>query len=182
LRDSEAAIKPQEANPPRFLEPAMTRPLPPFAIMLGLAGLLPFLLCSLGALSLSSDGATRSLLALVAYGATILAFLGGVHWGFALDEGGTASERVQRLRFGLGVVPSLIGWAAMLVTFIGLPTTGLLVLTAGFVATTVVEGQAARRGLVPQRYMWLRWGLSVVVVLCLVSVSLIRAFGGRVVL
>ena len=160
----------------------MTRPLPPFAIMLGLAGLLPFMLCSLGALSLSSDGATRSLLALVAYGATILAFLGGVHWGFALDEGGTASERVQRLRFGLGVVPSLIGWAAMLVTFIGLPTTGLLVLTAGFVATTVVEGQAARRGLVPQRYMWLRWGLSVVVVLCLVSVSLIRTFGGRVVL
>ncbi len=160
----------------------MTRPLPPFAIMLGLAGLLPFVLCSLGALSLSSDGATRSLLALVAYGATILAFLGGVHWGFALDEGGTASERVQRLRFGLGVVPSLIGWAAMLVTFIGLPTTGLLVLTAGFIAATVVEGQAARRGLMPQRYMWLRWGLSVVVVLCLVSVSLIRAFGGRVVL
>ena len=42
----------------------MTRPLPPFAIVLGLAGLLPFVLCSLGALSLSSDGATRSLLAL----------------------------------------------------------------------------------------------------------------------
>ena len=160
----------------------MTRPLPPFAIMLGLAGLLPFVLCSLGALSLSSDGSTRSLLALVAYGATILAFLGGVHWGFALDESSTVSERVQRLRFGLGVVPSLIGWAAMLVTFIGLPTTGLLVLTAGFIATTVVEGQAARRGLMPHRYMWLRWGLSVVVVLCLVSVSLIRAFGGRVVL
>ncbi len=160
----------------------MTRPLPPFAIMLGIAGLLPFVLCSLGALSLSSDGATRSLLALVAYGATILAFLGGVHWGFALDEGGMASDRVQRLRFGLGVVPSLIGWAAMLVTFIGLPTTGLLVLTAGFVATTAVEAQAARRHLVPQRYMWLRWGLSVVVILCLVSVSLIRAFGGRVVL
>ena len=160
----------------------MTRPLPPFAIMLGLAGLLPFVLCSLGALSLSSDGATRSLLALVAYGATILAFLGGVHWGFALDGGGAASERAQRLRFGLGVLPSLIGWAAMLVAFIGLPITGLLVLTAGFVATTVTEGQAARRGLMPRRYMWLRWGLSVVVVFCLVSVSLIRAFGGRVVL
>ncbi len=159
----------------------MTRPLPTITILLGLAGLLPFVLCSLGALSLSSDGSTRSLLALVAYGATILAFLGGVHWGFALDDG-AASERVQRARFGLGVVPSLIGWAAMLVTFIGLPTTGLLVLTAGFVATTVVEGQAARRGLMPQRYMWLRWGLSIVVVVCLVSVSLIRAFGGRVVL
>ncbi len=159
----------------------MTRPLPPIAIILGLAGLLPFVLCSLGALSLASDGSTRSLLALVAYGATILAFLGGVHWGFALD-GVVASERVQRARFGLGVVPSLIGWAAMLVTFVGLPTTGLVVLTAGFVATTVVEAQAARRGLMPQRYMWLRWGLSLVVIVCLVSVILIRAFGGRVVL
>ncbi len=160
----------------------MTRPLPPFAIVLGLAGLLPFILCSLGAVSLSSDGSTRSLLALVAYGATILAFLGGVHWGFALDGSDTPTERVQRARFGLGVVPSLIGWAAMLITFIGLPTTGLLVLTAGFIATTVVEAQATRRGLMPQRYMWLRWALSVVVVICLVSVSLIRAFGGRVVL
>ena len=160
----------------------MTRPLPPFAIVLGLAGLLPFILCSLGALSLSSDGSTRSLLALVAYGATILAFLGGVHWGFALDGSDTPSERVQRARFGLGVVPSLIGWAAMLTTFIGLPATGLLVLTAGFIATTVVEAQATRRGLMPQRYMLLRWVLSVVVVICLVSVSLIRAFGGRVVL
>ncbi len=160
----------------------MTRPLPPLAIALGLAGLLPFLLCSLGALSLSSDGATRSLLALVAYGATILAFLGGVHWGFALDGSDTPSDRVQRARFGLGVVPSLIGWAALLVTFIGLPTTGLLVLTAGFIATTVVEAQAARRGLMPQRYMWLRWALSIVVVVCLVSVCVIRAFGGRVLL
>lgn len=160
----------------------MTRPLPPIAIILGLAGLLPFLLCSLGALSPSSDGSTRSLLALVAYGSTILAFLGGVHWGFALDGSGAVSERVQRARFGLGVAPSLIGWAAMLVTFIGLPTTGLIVLTAGFVATTAVEAQAARRGLMPRRYMWLRWGLSGVVVVCLVSVILIRAFGGRVVL
>jgi hypothetical protein len=160
----------------------MTRPLPPFAIVLGIAGLLPFLICSLGVLSLSSDGSTRSLLALVAYGATILAFLGGVHWGLALDASNAASTRVQRARFGLGVVPSLIGWTAMLVTFIGLPTTGLLVLTAGFIATTVVEAQAARRGLMPKPYMWLRWGLSIVVVVCLVSVCLVRAFGGRVVL
>lgn len=160
----------------------MTRPLPPFAIVLGLAGLLPFIGCSVGALTLSSDGSTRFLLALVAYGATILAFLGGVHWGFALDGSGEPTERTQRLRFGLGVVPALIGWAAMLVTFIGLPTTGLLVLTAGFIGTTVIEAQAARRGLVPGGYMWLRWVLSIVVVVCLLSVSLVRAFGGRVVL
>lgn len=160
----------------------MTRPMPTFAILLGIAGLLPFILCSVGALSLSSDGASKSLLALVAYGATILGFLGGVHWGFALDGSSVPSERTQRARFGLGVVPSLIGWAALLVTFIGLPSIGMLVLTAGFIATTAVEAQAARRGLVPPSYMWLRWGLSIVVVVCLLSVVLIRAFGGRVVL
>jgi len=165
----------------------MHRPLPAFAILLGAAGLLPFIGCSLGALALDSDGATRALLGLVAYGAAILAFLGGVHWGFALsglapDGSATPSDRVQRLRFGLGVVPPLIGWLALLITFIGLPTPGLLVLAAGFVATTAVEAQASRRGLMPHPYMWLRWGLSIVVVVCLLSVILIRAFGGRVVL
>ena len=92
----------------------MTRRLPTFAILLGLAGLLPFAACSLGALSLEPDQADRALLALVAYGATILAFLGGVHWGFALDGSGTPTVRVQRLRFGLGVgaVPGRLGRTA----------------------------------------------------------------------
>jgi len=160
----------------------MHKPLPPFAILLGLGGLLPFIGSSLGALALDSDGAARSLFALVAYGATILAFLGGVHWGFALDGSGSPTDRVQRLRFGLGVVPSLVGWVALLVTFVGFPTTGLLVLAAGFVGTTAAEAQAARRGLMPRSYMWLRWGLSAVVLVCLLSVVLIRAFGGRIVL
>ncbi len=41
----------------------------------------------------------------------ILAFLGGVHWGFALPE---PSGRADRARLGLGVVPSLVGWVALL--------------------------------------------------------------------
>ena len=51
----------------------MTRHLPPLAILHGLGGLIPFVACSLGALMLGSDGALRSLLALIAYGAAILA-------------------------------------------------------------------------------------------------------------
>ena len=159
----------------------MSRPLPPIALALGLAGLLPFLGCSLGAVMLTSDGATKSLLALSAYGAVILAFLGGVHWGFAFDEPDTA-PRAQRLRFGLGVVPSLIGWGGLLITFLGLPTVGLLVLAAGFIGTTVVEARATQAGLMPRSYMWLRWGLSAVVIVCLVCVALVRVLGGHVVL
>ncbi len=159
----------------------MTRPLPPIALAIGLAGLIPFLGCSLGALMLTSDGATKSLLALSAYGAVILAFLGGVHWGFALDEP-QAGSRLQRLRFGLGVVPSLVGWAGLLITFVGLPTIGLMVLAAGFIGTTIVEARATQAGAMPSSYMWLRWALSAVVIVCLVSVCLVRSFGGHVTL
>lgn len=159
----------------------MTRPLPTYAILLGLAGLIPFVACSFGALALQGEWAERSLLSLLAYGATILAFLGGVHWGLALLDS-SADERVQQLRFGLGVVPSLLGWSALLLAFVGWFQTGLLLLTAGFIATTAAEAQAARRSLMPTSYMRLRWVLSAGVLACLVSVLLVRAFGGRIVL
>ena len=159
----------------------MTRKLPTYAVLLGLAGLLPFIGCSFGALALEGEWAERSLLALLAYGATILAFLGGVHWGLALLDAG-ADERVQQLRFGLGVVPSLVGWTALLVAFAGWMQTGLLVLTAGFIAITAIEARATRQGLMPRSYMGLRWVLSGGVLVCLASVLLVRAFGGRIVL
>ncbi len=156
--------------------------LPPFALLLGLAGLIPFVGGSLFALSADEDWRRIGLLALGSYGAVILAFLGGVHWGFGLDAADTQTSRVERARFGLGVVPSLIGWAGLLVTYVGLPKTGLLVIAAGFVATTIAEARAARTGLVPPGYMLLRWVLSVVVVVCLVSVCLVLALGGRLAL
>ncbi len=158
------------------------RSLPPIALLLGAAGLIPFVLGSLGALSLEGDGARMALLGLSAYGAVILSFLGGVHWGLGLAAGVDQSVRAQRSRFGLGVVPSLIGWTGLLVTFVGLPKTGLLVLVAGFVVTTIAESRASRAGLVPGGYMGLRWVLSVIVVVCLVSVSVVLALGGRVIL
>lgn len=159
------------------------RSVPAIVILLGAAGLIPFVGCALGALTWSGEWARMSLLGLSSYAAVILAFLGAVHWGFALEPAaGVAPARVQRARFVLGVVPSLIGWIGLLVTFVGLPKTGLLVLAAGLAATTVVEGRGARAGYVPPGYMMLRWVLSVVVVVCLLSVVLVLALGGRVVL
>ncbi len=155
----------------------MTRPLPPLALILGLAGLIPFVAASLGATLQTGDGADRAVLALSAYAAVILAFLGGVHWGFALVDGAAV-----RARLGLGVVPSLIGWLGLLVTFSGLPVVGLAIMAAGFVALTIVEARATARGLMPRGYMWLRWVLSTVVIVCLVSVCLVRTLGGPVVL
>ncbi len=158
------------------------RALPLFAVLLGIAGLVPFVACSLGALTFQGDWATRSLLALSAYGAVILAFLGGVHWGIGLEAGVTQAPRTQRARFGLGVLPSLIGWAGLLVTFVGLPIVGIGILTAGFIGLTVAEARATTAGLLQPAYMALRWVLSVVVILCLVSVMIVLSFGGHIVL
>jgi steroid 5-alpha reductase family enzyme len=47
--------------------------------------------------------------ALLTYGAIIVSFLGGIHWGLAMRDG---KPSVQRLMWG--VTPSLLGWLAVL--------------------------------------------------------------------
>lgn len=156
----------------------MHQRLPAFAVILGVAGLIPFVGCALAALGGAEDRARLLILALVGYGAVILAFLGGVHWGFALTD---EPPRALRPRLGLGVVPSLIGWAALLVAPF-LPAIALAVLIAGFIATAVVEARGKVLGLVPAGYMALRWGLTVGVVAVLTTVLVLRLAGARVVL
>ena len=84
--------------------------LPLIAVLLGVAGLIPFVGCGLAALGPDDAQARTAMLALTGYGAVILAFLGGVHWGFALAPS-TAEQSARALsrRLLLGVVPSLIG-------------------------------------------------------------------------
>ena len=153
----------------------MRRSLPPLAILLGLAGLIPFALCGYGAIGSYGEPAAQ---ALAAYGAVILAFLGGVHWGFALPDPAT---RGQRARLGLGVVPSLIGWTALLLVVAVSAEAGLAVLLAGFVALTAVEARAAKAGLMPPGYMALRYGLSAGVITILAVVLVLRMFHVHVV-
>ena len=153
------------------------RNLPLLPIILGLGGLIPFVGLALLAGVAGAEWSGKATLALGAYAAVILAFLGGVHWGFALTSGADASA--ARARFGLGVLPSLVGWGGLLVMFTGLETVGVGIEAAGFVALTIVEGRAAQRGLMPAGYIGLRYVLSGVVIVCLVSVCLVRIFGVR---
>ncbi|MBX3638548.1 MAG: DUF3429 domain-containing protein [Rubrivivax sp.] len=88
---------------------------------LGLAGLLPFVAGAAGVWLV--DAALRPWVAqaLVAYGALIVSFLGGIHWGLAA-RAGTAPPPVL---LAWGVLPSLIAWPALL-----LPAPAALVLLA----------------------------------------------------
>jgi len=164
----------------------MHRRLPPAAVALGIAGLVPFVVLALAVVSADDPmTAQRALLGLVGYGAVILAFLGGIHWGFvlhpaALPEGMTPSTRRDAARLGLGVLPSLVGWAALLTPMLGIPEIGLGILIAGFIATVVAEA----RGEVPLPggYIVLRGVLSCVVVAILVTVLVVRLIGGKLIL
>ncbi|WP_203074215.1 DUF3429 domain-containing protein [Falsiroseomonas ponticola] len=129
----------------------MDRPLPPSALVLGAAGLLPFLGLALASILAFGWAAP----ALAAYGAAILAFLGAVHWGLALRA--PESESGAELpRLALGVVPSLIAWVALLLPL----RPGLALLAVAILATAAAEARGAARGLVPPAYMRLRWALS----------------------
>ena len=59
--------------------------LPAYATALGYGGLLPFIACGLSMLLLPDAGMRHVAgRVLVGYGAVILSFLGGVHWGLVL--------------------------------------------------------------------------------------------------
>ena len=161
----------------------MNRSVPLAAVLLGIAGLIPFFACALGTLGLRDADALRVLSALIGYGAVILAFLGGVHWGFGLptpDAPGT--REAQRLRLCLGVLPSLIGWLALVLPLVAAPDLGLAALILGFIGTMVLETEAHRRGLIGSSYLWLRWSLSAAVVVILVAVLAGRLAGVHITL
>lgn len=93
--------------------PTPDRPIPRVprtARLLGYAGLIPFFAgaASVWAARGTPAGAFAAY-ALAAYAATIAAFLGGVHWGPALRDGG---RDVAALAWG--VMPQLAAWLALL--------------------------------------------------------------------
>jgi hypothetical protein len=133
----------------------MDRSLPRPTLWLGLAGLLPFFGSALIAWMAPVEWRGVALYGLAAYGAVILSFLGAVHWGLAL-RAPAAEASATASRLGLGVVPALLGWLALLLP----PLPGLSLLALGILGTAAVETAAAGRGLVPPSYLRLRWILS----------------------
>jgi hypothetical protein len=125
------------------------------AQMLGYAGLIPFIVLSLGCLLLVGDQQLQAARALLAYGAVIVSFLGAVHWGLPVI-GQAGSKAVVRLAWG--VTPALLAWVALLLPL----QAGLALLVAGLLAAYLAD----RRWLVAQDwYLHLRKRLTLVAVL-----------------
>lgn len=117
------------ADSVRHTHDAHAPKMPIAAAVLGAAGVIPFAGLALVVLfgGLGPLGRDDAIHALVAYGAVILSFLGGIRWGGSLwlkDEGRQARVLTA------SVVPSLAGWVALL-----LPQGwALTLLLVGFVA------------------------------------------------
>jgi hypothetical protein len=149
------------------------------AIALTLAGLLPFL--GLGAaVMLDPLAAVTAIQVLICYGAVILSFTGAVHWGFALRDtahpinGVPLSPAVlgaERQLLLFGIVPSIIGWIALLAMLhFEAPGVALFLLLVGFFVTVVTETIGRGRGVVAANYLILRWSVSIVVLIVLLIV------------
>ena len=86
------------------------RPVHRTARLLGFAGLIPFFAGAAWVwVARGTPGGAFAAYALAAYAATIAAFLGGVHWGPALRDGG---RDIAALAWG--VTPQLVAWLALL--------------------------------------------------------------------
>jgi len=129
--------------------------LPANAAVLGYAGLLPFVAGALGTVLLDDlDQAEWAGRLLVLYGAVILSFLGGVHWGVAL----TANRSRPARLLVMGVVPSLVGWGSLALPY----DQSLVVQVAGFGLFWLYEHRVLGEGVLPRAYLDLRRRLTAV--------------------
>ena len=137
--------------------------IPPIAAWLGGLGALPFI--GLAGAAPFIDMAPRMFAAhaLVAYGAVILSFLGGVHWGLAIGSRSNADHQELRTRLIVSVIPSLAAWVALLFP----EKTGLLMLAAAIAKMLWVDLRATQAGHAPPWYPKIRIPLTCVVVAAL---------------
>ncbi|MCC5811143.1 MAG: DUF3429 domain-containing protein [Ectothiorhodospiraceae bacterium] len=127
------------------------------AILLGSAGVLPFVFGALAAWTVGDSPLGHwSVEAATLYGAVILSFLGGIQWGVILQK-----PDEQRSLLFLSVLPALLAWLALL-----LPdrfTLGVLIVC--FPACLLLDFRLS----VPGWFRTLRAALTIVVVASLVA-------------
>ena len=160
-----AAAKPRHIG-------TMTR-IPRSALLIGLAGLIPFLW---GAATLSDPAlqgwsarvlgpALTGPFVLQSYGSVILCVMSGALWGFATKARGA----VAATGYALSVLPAL--WAFFMAQ--GRPDSAMVALLAGFIALLPMDYMFWQQGLAPRWWMALRLLLTAVVVACL-AVGVVR--------
>uniref|UniRef100_A0A8C8DKL8 Transmembrane protein 69 n=1 Tax=Oryzias sinensis TaxID=183150 RepID=A0A8C8DKL8_9TELE len=108
--DSRAAASEGNKNQESFSMKALAQAPKP-ALYLGFSGLIPFLSAPL-LMTATQSFYPEVAFAQMVYGASIVSFLGGARWGFAIPPGSPAQPDWMNL--GNSVAPSLVAWLALL--------------------------------------------------------------------
>ena len=134
------------------------------ARVLGFGGLIPFIVFA--GLSLVGPEAWQGWVsrALIAYGAVILSFLGGITWGLAVTR-----QRVRDPLYLASMAPFFAGWIALLMPVFP----GLMFLMAAFLGALFNDYLLKKAGLAPDWFFSMRMVLTAVVVASLA----VAAFG-----
>lgn len=130
------------------------------ALAIGLLGLVPFVAGALLAIALGDTFGERLL---VNYGAVILSFMAGIHWGLAMSR-----HQHDWRALGYSAVPPGL---ALLAFVIG-GTSGLVILAASFSLLLAYDLHEGRKGHTPAWYPILRWPLTIIVCSCLLLTAL----------
>jgi Protein of unknown function (DUF3429) len=143
------------------------RQIPRAALILGLAGLIPFLWSAATHLFPALAGWAGQWLPPMflgayvglTYGTVILSFMSGVLWGFATRAEGHEAT----VAYALSVIPAL--WVFFMVT--DASANSVIYLAAGFVGLLILDTIFSLWALAPRWWLRLRVMLTVVVVACL---------------
>ncbi|MFC7053395.1 DUF3429 domain-containing protein [Hansschlegelia quercus] len=146
--------------------------IPELPLALGLAGLAPFIgLALCVALGAPPFWDVAPAMALLGYGATILSFLGGAHWGLALRH----PNGSLRAKLYVGAMaPPLWGWAGLIVG----GSIGLAMMVVGLVVHGAVDGAFATRFAAPRWYGRLRLLLAALATVSMIAAAVVVAYGG----
>ncbi len=138
---------------------------------LGYAGLVPFV--GLAAASLMEVEPRAASMALLAYGAVILSFVGALHWAFAMLLPQLAVMR-RTWMYAWSTVPALMAWCALLLE----SRVGSVILVMAFALHYLQDRRLSVQGLLPAWYLPLRLRLSMVAIICLLAPGLKAAATG----
>jgi Protein of unknown function (DUF3429) len=142
--------------------------MPTPALVLGAAGVLPFLALAVApAFDLAPFG-RPPLEVLALYAAIILSFMGAVHWGLAMARIG--GNRDHTWQYVMSVLPALVGWFALAFLPLG---AAFVILAITFGLLLVYDLRAIRLQRAPVWYARLRWPLTLIVVPSLLWASIL---------
>ena len=122
--------------------------------------MIPFVIFSIGSwvpLPVVHDAVTI----LIAYAAVILSFIGAVHWGIVMSN----NEDRHSMQLLASVVPSLVGWIALLIPV----TPALIILLLGFIIHILYDWSMHKKLVFPEWYLPMRVRLTSFVSICLVA-------------